>query len=192
MSHPARLAFAAAFSLGLVSLAAAQQRPAAQPAPAQAPAAAPAQPQPQLVRSETLNLDGWQVNCREYINPVSKSCNAVLQLVQVNQQTSQATTLIAWSLQIEDGKLASVIQTPTGVNIAPGVELKVGRQNRKAAFARCEPQRCDATLAIDDALSREMAAAEKAEAIIVASQGNAVTFNLPLKGYDRALQALRR
>jgi invasion protein IalB len=181
--HILRIVGLAAVLCAAASSTFAQQRPAAQPA---------AQPQPQLARTETLNLDGWQVTCREFVNPASKSCAAVLSLVQLNQQTNQATTLIAWSFAIEEGKLTSVLQTPTGVTLAPGVEIKVGRQTRKAAFARCEPQRCDALLAIDDALSREMATAEKAETVLIASQGNSVTFNLPLKGFDRALAALRR
>jgi invasion protein IalB len=185
-------ALAVAAILSIAGSAVAQQRPAAQaPAPAPAPATTPAA-QPQLARTEIVNHDNWQVTCREFVNPASRNCAAVLQLIQVNQQTNQQTMLMSWIVGVENNTLTSVIQTPTGVAIAPGVEVKIGRQTRKLTFARCEAQRCEAVMPIDDALTREAAGQEKAEIVLTSTTGGTVTFNLPLKGIDKALPLLRR
>jgi len=157
----------------------------------QPPAAADQRP-PQLSRTETAYFDNWQTNCQEFVNPPRRQCSAVLQLLQTNPQTNSATLLISWVLTLADQQLAATIQTPTGVSIAPGIEVKVGKTVRKAAFARCDAQRCEGAFPIEDAFSRELAGAETAEVVITAIQGNVVTFNLPLKGYEKAVQALRR
>jgi invasion protein IalB len=191
------ICLAAILSAAFAGSAAAQATRSQAPAPpaAPAPSGAPATPTPppaQLARTETLNFDNWQTTCQEFVNPARRACSANLQLIQTNQQTNTANVLINWMIQLNEGQLNATIQTPTGVLIGPGLELKAGKAQKKFPFNRCDPQRCEVVFAIDDAASRDIAGAETAELVLRSSQNAPVTFNIPLKGYDRAVQALRR
>jgi invasion protein IalB len=158
-----------------------QQTAAVQPAPA-----APQVP----ARVEILNFDNWAVTCNEFADgPRTKRCSALLQIMQ--QNTNQ--TVFTWTVGLDDRKqMMAVMQTPTGVIIAPGVELKIGKlPPQKIPFASCEPGRCIATMAVDANLLREMTTSPTAEAVIQGSQGNTVQFNIQMKGFDRAYAALK-
>lgn len=161
----------------------AQGQPAAQGG---TPAQAPAQPQP--VRTEIVPHENWTVTCREFADK-RRLCSAVLQVVQ--QQNSQV--LFVWILgKGNDGKVMSVLQTPTGVTLAPGVEVKLARgPNRKATYVNCEANRCEATLELDDGFVRDASASESVEATLYGTNGQGVKFTLPFKGFDKAVAAVR-
>jgi invasion protein IalB len=73
------------------------------------------------------------------------------------------------------------------------VELRVGKlPSQKIPFASCDPGRCIATTTLDANLLREMTTSPTAEAVIQSSQGNAVQFNIQMKGFDRAYAVLSR
>jgi invasion protein IalB len=169
--------------------------PAAEPrAQAGAPAAPPpaAPPPPQIpTRTEILNFDNWVVTCNEFAEgPRKRVCSALLQILQ--QNTNQM--VFTWAVAVDDKRqMITVMQTPTGVLIAPGIELKVGKiPPHKVPFASCDTGRCVATLPMDAALLQEMAAVPTAEAVIQGIQGNTVQFNIQMKGFDKAFAALSR
>jgi invasion protein IalB len=171
------------------------QAPARPAAPAAQPPAAPAAPaaqapaaQPEPIRTEIVKHDNWTVTCREFADK-KRSCSGVLQVVQA--QNNQ--TLFVWIIgKNSDGKVMSVLQTPTGVAIAPGVEVKLTRgAARKAVYVNCETNRCEATMDIDEAFSRDASASDNVEATIYSTTGQGVKFTLPFKGFDRALAAVR-
>jgi invasion protein IalB len=160
---------------------------------AQAPAATPpaAPPAPKVpTRTEILNFDSWVVTCNEFAEPKSRACSALLQILQ--QNTNQV--VFSWTVALDNAKqIITVMQTPTGVAIPPGVELHVGKAAaRKIPFASCESGRCVATVAMDANLLRDMAANPTAEAVIQGSQGNTVQFNIQMKGFDRAYAVVSR
>jgi invasion protein IalB len=154
----------------------------------QAQASAP----PQVpTRTEILNFENWAVTCNEFADsPKAKRCSALLQVLQ--QNTNQI--VFTWTVALDDRKqLVAIMQTPTGVVIAPGVELRVGKSpSQKIPFASCDPGRCIATTTVDANLLREMTTSPTAEAVIQGSQGNTVQFNIQLKGFDRAYAVLSR
>jgi invasion protein IalB len=164
--------------------------PAAVPS-GQVPAAqAPAPPQVPT-RTEILNFENWAVTCNEFAeSPKAKRCSALLQILQ--QNTNQI--VFTWTVAMDDRKqLVAVMQTPTGVVIPPGVELRVGKlPSQKIPFASCDPGRCIATTTVDANLLREMTTSPTAEAVIQGSQGNTVQFTIQLKGFDRAYAVLSR
>ena len=168
----------------------------AQNAPAtssgQAPATQQAPATPQIpTRTEILNFENWAVTCNEFAdNPKAKRCSALLQILQ--QNTSQI--VFTWTVALDDRKQpVAVMQTPTGVVIPPGVELRVGKlPSQKIPFASCDPGRCIATTTVDANLLREMTTSPTAEAIVQGSQGNTVQFNIQMKGFDRAYAVLSR
>jgi invasion protein IalB len=163
--------------------------PAAQPAGGQ-PASAPAPP-PIPTRTEILNFENWVVTCNEFAEgPKTRACSALLQIVQ--QNTNQI--VFAWTIGFDNAKqIVTVMQTPTGVNIPPGIELRVGKvPPHKIPFASCDAGRCVATSPMDATLLREMTTVPTAEAIVQGSQGNTVQFTIQMKGFDKAFAALSR
>jgi invasion protein IalB len=158
----------------------------------QSQAAAPAPTPPQIpTRTEILNFENWAVTCNEFADsPRAKRCSALLQILQ--QNTNQI--VFTWTVAMDEHKqLVAVLQTPTGVVIPPGVELRVGRlPPQKIPFASCDPGRCIATATVDANLVREMATSPTAEAVVQGSQGNTVQFNIQMKGFDRAYAVLSR
>ncbi len=156
------------------------------------PAAAQTPTPPQIpTRTEILNFENWAVTCNEFADaPRAKHCSALLQILQ--QNTNQI--VFTWTVAMDDHKqLVAIMQTPTGVVIPPGVELKVGKlPAQKIPFASCDPGRCIATAPVDANLVREMTTSPTAEAIIQGSQGNTVQFNIQMKGFDRAYAVLSR
>jgi invasion protein IalB len=162
---------------------------------AQAPAtpaqtAAPAPPRIPT-RTEILNFENWAVTCSEFADgPRARQCSALLQILQ--QNTNQ--TVFTWTIAMDERKqLVAIMQTPTGVVIPPGVELRVGKfPPQKIPFASCDTGRCVATAPMDANLLREMTKSPTAEAVIQGSQGNAVQFNIQLKGFDKAFGVLSR
>jgi invasion protein IalB len=154
-----------------------------------------APPPPQPVRTEILAFENWTVTCREFAaGGPPRTCQAVLQVVQQQQQEGgPPQVLLAWILSREgQGAVTSTLQTPTGVVIAPGVELALGKAAaRKLAYTACEA-RCAAVFAFDDAFAKEAAAAESAQAAIAATNGKTIRFTFPVTGFDRAWAALRK
>jgi invasion protein IalB len=151
---------------------------------AQSPPAAPAGATLPSQRTETINYENWILTCREFLEGAKRrSCSAAVAV----QRTETGQTVFALSVQLnEQGKVTASIQTPTGVAIAPGVELKFEKANpRKAAFDSCELARCLATLAADTAFIREVSAAGTVTVIMQAPDGKPVNFEFPVKGFDK-------
>ena len=159
-------------------------------AQAQAQAQQPQQPPPPVpVLTEILNFDNWVVTCREFAQPKKRDCAALMQITQAN--TGQ--TIFTWTIGVDaTNRPVAVFQTPTGVMIGPGVELRLEKaQPRKVPFTACDNGQCSATMPIDSSLVGDMMAAKNAEVVIQATNGSNLQFNLPLKGFDKAYAALR-
>jgi invasion protein IalB len=142
-------------------------------------------------RTEITRMDNWTLTCNEFSEgPKKRSCSAQL---NVTQQKSN-NVLLAWTVGLDnENRPVSVFQVPTGVSIAPGVELRLGRAAvRKIPFVSCEPQRCTASTPVDNNLVRDISAASTADVLIYAPNGAGVKFNFPLKGFDKAYAELAR
>lgn len=167
-------------------------RSAQAPLPAQNPAQSQqAQPAPKIpARTEILTFDGWIVTCSEFEAPKNKVCSALLQI----QQQNNGQVVFSWTVALDSNRqVVGVMQTPTGVAIGPGVELRVGKlPARKIPFASCETARCVASMTMDANLLRELSASPTAEAVVQGSQGNTVQFNIQMKGFDKAYAVLGR
>jgi invasion protein IalB len=187
----------------------AQTRPSAQPkqapkaapqAPASsaaAPAGAPGAPSAPI-RTETITYDAWTVSCRDTMDGKTKKiCSAVLPMVA--QQQGQRVNLGAWLIaRNNQGALLSVIQTPQvdiGVLITKGVELKLGdAKPRKINYVNCGPQRCEASIPMDEPTIKEMSAAASGSAVITFWKADGADFSIniqSLRGIDKAITAVR-
>jgi invasion protein IalB len=170
-------------------------QPEAGSAQAQVPAAQPQPPQeaPALkipLRTEILRFDGWIVTCNEFEGPKRRACSALLQIMQ--EKTNQ--TVFSWTVGLNNNKqVVSVFQTPTGVVIAPGLELRIGNSPaRKIPFATCDNGRCVATTTVDANMLREMTTSPTAQAVIQSEQGKTIEFNIQMNGFDKAYAVLSR
>ncbi len=178
---------------------AAPAAPAGPAAPAEStPAAAVLAAPPPPQRTETINYDSWTVTCREPLDkPAKRHCLGSLQIVEREKQQEQQRVILSWLIGRDSkGALETVIQTPTGVLIQSGVELKFGdRPPRKLLFRVCEPQRCEASIEMDAAMVREAAAAVNAIVTLRAINGRDVNgrdvnFNVPIKGIDKVISSI--
>jgi invasion protein IalB len=131
------------------------------------------------------------VTCNEFAEgPRTRVCSALLQNLQ--QDTGQ--TVFSWTVGLDNNKqMIMVLQTPTGVAISSGVDLRIGKiPARKIPFSKCDTGRCVATTTMDAPLMHEMTTAPTAEAVIQGSQGNTVQFNIQMNGFDKAYAILSR
>ena len=154
-----------------------------------APAAAQPAPQPGAMlpaqRTETINYDYWILTCREFMEGAKKrTCSATVAV----QRSETGQTILALTIQPNDqGRMMASIQTPTGVAIAPGVEVKFEKAAaRKFAFDFCESSRCVASLAADAAFIHDLSTAAKITILIQSADGKPVNFEFPVKGFDKA------
>lgn len=143
----------------------------------------------QPVRTETTQFDQWVVTCREVVGGKQpKECAAALRVVQPNKQL-----VLLWEAARDDkGVIRTVIQTPTGVLVQQGVDVKVGDEIvTKFAYFACIPNNCEAAGVIDDKLLKRLAAASEVTLTIHARDGRDIHFKFPVKGIDKAVAALR-
>jgi invasion protein IalB len=157
--------------------------------PPAAPAATPPAPPPQPTRTEIIKFDSWTATCHDFVEgPRKRVCSALLQVQQ--QNTNQ--TVFSWTIGTNDSKqFVMVLQTPTGVMLTPGVELKFEKSSKKIAYESCEPGRCMASMVIDNNLMRDLTAAASVQVVIQAVNGNQINLNIPLKGLDKAVTQVR-
>jgi invasion protein IalB len=170
-----------------------QAAPAPKAAQQQRGPAAPGQaaaPQQILTRTDIQYFDNWTVTCNEFAEgPRTRVCAALLQVVQ--QENNQR--VFAWNITLDNNKqMLTELQTLTGVAIPPGVELRIGKNVRKVPFTACDTAGCLASLPMDAALVRELTASPTVDAVIQARQGNAVQYNIQMKGFDKAVAVLSK
>jgi invasion protein IalB len=136
-------------------------------------------------KTETINYENWVLTCREFLEgPKKRSCSMT---VAVQKQDTNQIVLALTVQPNEQGQMVASIQTPTGIAIAPGVELKLEKAAaRKLAFDFCEPSRCSASLIADKNFAREASAAASLTVIVQSSDGKPVNFEFPIKGFDKA------
>jgi invasion protein IalB len=137
----------------------------------------PAGPQ----RIETVIYDSWRVICRDIVGVKGKkNCSAMLQVVEPKQKQ----VVFTWVLGYDNkGTLTAVFQTPVGVQLLRGLELKLGTaQARKVSFITCSSRVCEAVTM----------SAPTAVATAYAMNGRGVQFNINMKGFDKAIEALQQ
>jgi invasion protein IalB len=161
------------------------QAAAAPPPAAAATPAVPAAP----ARIETIVYDSWTVSCRDTVGgPAKKMCSMSLQLID----KTRGQVLLMWTIgRNTEGNMLTAIQTPTGVQIKRGVEVKLGNSAvRKLDYTSCEQARCEASGPLEPAMTKDLTAAANATATIYALDGRGINFNLPTTGVDKAFAAL--
>ena len=161
------------------------------PAPAAQPAAAPAQPAPPQIQWKTIgNFGSWEARCTTPPGQTKQLCTAVLQVVDNNTKN----VLMAWIVGPDDkGAMQTVLQTPTGLMVSSGVEMKLGNSPvRKIGFQSCGTQQCTAVTPMNDAFIKEVTTAPKVDVTLTAQNGRTLNFGIPVAGFDKALAAIKK
>lgn len=153
--------------------------PAEKTAPAEAP---------KIRRSETIVDDNWTVTCAlTDQSGAKKQCSAILRIAQADKNGAQRIVFF-WVLGRHEGKLESIISVPTGVQIQPGIEVKIGdKETRKLGYSVCQPDHCEAVLPLDDVMVKSLGAAQTTEITIAAVNGATAKFTVNMKGFSQAL-----
>ena len=168
--------------------------PQAQPAQPQAadqPQQAPNQPAAPVIQWQTVATYGsWEARCATPPGRTTQLCTAVLQVV--NNQNKNV--LMSWIIgPDEKGGLQTIFQTPTGVMIGNGVDVKMGTAAaRKFSFQSCGPQQCTASGPMNDAFVKEVTASERANITLTAANGQELNFGIPVSGFDKALAVIKK
>lgn len=177
--------------LGTGSVALSQQ-PAKPAVPAAPPAAVKPPPAvPAIRRTETIAIDGWTVTCREG-EGAKRACSAELRVMQADANNQQHV-IFNWIIGLNDSKMLTIFQVPTGILVQPGVEIRIAAKDvRKVPYTLCDPVKCEAVIAMDDAFIKDVTAAEKTDVVIQATDGRGLTFGMNTKGFDKVLAEIRR
>jgi invasion protein IalB len=140
----------------------------------------------QIAWNTVATYGSWQVRCQQQN---AKICNALLQVIDNNKRT-----MMAWIVG-PDGKgmLQTVLQTPPGVMVATGIDVKIGTAAvRHVNYISCLSQGCTAAAPMDAVFVKDMTQAAKADVVVYDSNGRSLDLGIPLNGFDKAVAALRR
>lgn len=155
-------------------------------AAAEAPKPEPSASPVKIKRTEIVAADNWTVTCTTADQPNAKRrCSAELRIAQTENGAQRV--VFTWIVALQDGKPTSVVSAPSGVLIAPGVQMKVGDKDAKSyPFTLCQPDHCEAVIALDEASVKALLSASNADFFVVAVNGASVKFSAALKGFDEA------
>jgi invasion protein IalB len=156
------------FALALLSRAAAP--PLAQGDQPADKAAAPAPAEPAKVRRvETIVDDNGTVTCAQTDQAGAKRlCSAILRIAQTDKAGAERVVFTR-VLGRQEGKLMSAISVPSGVQIPPGMEVKIG--DKEARELGYQPDHCEALLPLEESVVKSLAAAPTTEISIRAVNG---------------------
>ncbi len=154
---------------------------------AKSSAATPAEPA-KIRRSETIVDDNWTVTCAQTDQAESKRvCSAALKIAETDKAGAQRI-VFTWVIGHQEGKLASAISVPSGVQIPPGVEIQIGdKEVRKVGYSICMPDHCEALLPLEETVIKSLSVAPTTAITIRAVNGAEAKFTVNMKGFAQAL-----
>ena len=119
-----------------------------------APAAARAGRAAKIRRAETIVDDNWTVTCAQTDQADQARVLGGAE-DRPDRQVRRQRVMFTWVIGHQDGKLASAISVPSGVQIPPGMEIKIGdKESRKVGYSICVPDHCEALLPLEETWSR--------------------------------------
>lgn len=147
-----------------------------------------------VIRTESKAVDAWQVNCNFGKNNQKLGCSAILKITQkiaakTDKDKPQDSVVMLWQIgKGSDGSYVSSIQTPTGVLIKPGVQLKLASVHGVTlTYVACDSSACTAGAVLDDNLIQQAKKAQTAEITLQSIDGKAYTYSFSPKGIDKAI-----
>lgn len=150
-----------------------------------------------VTRTESKAVDAWQVVCSFGKDNQNLGCAAILKITQkiaakLDKDKPQDSVVLLWQIgKGHDGSYVSSIQTPTGVLIKPGVQLKLASVHGVTlTYVACDSSACTAGAVLDENLLQQARKAQTAEIILQSLDGKAYTYSFSPKGIDKAIQEI--
>ncbi len=156
--------------------------------PAAKSSAAPSAEPAKIRRAETIVDDNWTVTCAQTDPADSKRlCSAALKIAETDKAGAQRI-VFTWVIGHQEGKLASAISVPSGVQIPPGMEIRIGdKEVRNVGYSICMPDHCEALLPLEETVVKSLSGAPTTEITIHAVNGAEAKFTVNMKGFAQAL-----
>lgn len=141
------------------------------------------------LRTEITRFEAWSVTCQYGQDGSSATCSASL---RVNQQGT-GRGLLNWSIgRAADGKLVQSVQTLSGVQIAPGVQLKAGPKGEVTLpYVSCAGAECAAAGPLEAEFLRKAVQAKSMAVVVRAVDGKDYTFTFSANGLRQAAAAVQ-
>lgn len=141
------------------------------------------------VTQQTTGFDKWSVSCEQAAN-AAKYCVARLNVVSADQPPRPVLFLL---VARRDNVSKLYVQTPTSIQLKPGVQLSFGRGSlHHFEFSSCEPALCTAEIAADAALLQELGNSGTATAIWTSLTAGEVKAEFAIDGGKEALDFLAK
>jgi invasion protein IalB len=146
-----------------------------------------------IKRTEIIAADNWTVTCTLADQPNAKRrCSAELRIAQT-ESNGQQRVVFTWIMAMQEGKATSVVSSPTGVLMGPGVQVKIGdKETKTITYSLCQPDHCESIFPLDEATTKALLGSQSADFSIVAVTGSPVKFTATLKGIDEALSIVTK
>lgn len=137
----------------------------------------------------SIDVESWILSCRDIVGESDKKqCSASNRIV--NQESGQV--LFVWLVgKNTEEKLVSTFQTPTGIFIAPGLELQLnGPDVHKVDYTACDAQRCVANILMNDKFVAELKNTKELSAKIISVTGHNILFKIDTAGIEEVLATI--
>lgn len=139
------------------------------------------------VKTTTETIGNWTLACSTSGESTRCAIQQSLANSKTNQVVASATVRIA-----KQGGAELMFETPTGVELAPGVVVAVdGQEAGKAPFTACAPRGCGASIMIDQALINSLAKGKVLSIALRSIRGKTVTLEFQLEGFTKAYAAFK-
>ncbi len=171
--------------------------PAARTAPAAGPSAAPAPDKPQAEpaaqpaaaseKPQVQFFDNWEVRC--FAVKSASPCDMLF--AQVRKGTEQRIVSVSIAYVPSRSVYVMQIAVPYGIALSEGLVIAAGTyRTGKLTFRRCDGTGCFVEMEVGDDLINGLKGATDGNLTVVADRGKPVSFDLPLKGFAAAQQAM--
>lgn len=140
------------------------------------------------VKKTTETIGTWTLTCAT--QDEKTRCGLQQQLANKKNKQVVASAIIRIA---KDGGAELVLETPTGILLAPGVTIAVdGQEAGKAPFTACAPRGCEASITIDQNLINALAKGKAFSVTVKSIRGKDLSLQFQLDGFTKAYAAFKK
>lgn len=140
--------------------------------------------------SETTPVSGWRTSCTASDRAAAVNC--VLEQGAFVVPTGQLLAKVTVRVDGADRKPALMIQTPLGLHLPTGVEIRVDEHKPESlALQTCDATGCYAGTALSDAFLGRMSGGRQLSITVQDLSKREVKVSMPLQGFAEGLKKIR-
>lgn len=171
-------------------------KPAPKPAEAKAPSVAGGRPAVGqaagggMPPADVLRFGSWAVSCAKKAAPTEPA--NCLGLISVARDKQDQRKIVIMGLIKRNGVLTFFAQTPTTVELKPGVDIQFeGKAPRHFDYSSCEPALCTVMVPLDDVVLSELVTAPNVTMLWTSLEAGQVKVVFSPSGAREAFEYLR-